>query len=71
MLLMLAGAAGSAEQDLAPAALDKLEKLLLLQRKLHGQASDVTLLKEVASWGITQVCACVCVCVCVGGRGGR
>eukprot|EP00967_Tisochrysis_lutea_P047405 scaffold57767_cov16-Tisochrysis_lutea.AAC.1 len=43
------------QQDLAPHALGIWEKLLPLQRKLHGVASEGALLEEVASWGAAQV----------------
>jgi len=50
-----AGADGApGQQDLAPHALGIWEKLLPLQRKLHGVASEGALLEEVASWGAAQ-----------------
>jgi len=60
------------QQGLSAQALCVWEKLLPLQRKLHGLSSVSALLREVAGWGAAQVCVCVCerVCerVCMGAR---
>ncbi|KAF5831035.1 hypothetical protein DUNSADRAFT_13686 [Dunaliella salina] len=55
IVLSPAGADGTpCQQDLTPQALGIWEKLLALQRKLHGVTSEGPLLEEVASWGAAQ-----------------